>query len=166
MCAKKSDLHTISIKVANQPGVLVRCAQVFARRGFNIDALVVSPSVNPKYSRMTITAQGDPKTLEQIIKQTDKLIDVLHVSEHTGQDAIGREYALVKVKVTKSNRGVIVKLIRGRAHIMDESDGAMIIGQFGTTAELDDLESKLKKYGIVEMVRSGKLVMAKGKEPT
>jgi len=166
MCAQKSDLHTISIKVANKPGVLVRCAQVFAKRGFNIDALVVSPSVNPKYSRMTITAQGDANTLEQIIKQTDKLIDVLHVGEHIGQDAIGREYALVKVKVTKTNRGKIVKLIRGRAHIMDESDGAMIIGQAGATAELDDLESKLKKYGVVEIVRSGRLVMAKGQEPT
>ena len=65
---KQKDIHTVSMLVANKPGVLVRCAQVFARRGFNIDALVVSASVNPKFSRMTITASGDPGTLEQIVK--------------------------------------------------------------------------------------------------
>ena len=74
----KNNIHTISLFVANKPGVLIRCAQVFARRGFNIDSLVVSPAVNPKFSRMTITAQGDPDTLEQIIKQSAKLIDVVH----------------------------------------------------------------------------------------
>lgn len=153
--------------VTNKPGVLVRCAQVFARRGFNIDSLVVSPAVNPKYSRMTITLQGDPATLEQIIKQTDKLVDVLHCSEHTGEDAVAREYALLKVKCpTKARSSVIKKLIKYRAHVVDESDGALLIGQSGTTKELDILEEQLKKYGIVEMVRSGKLVMAKGQEPT
>ena len=64
---KRPDIHTVSILVANKPGVLVRCAQVFARRGYNIDALVVSASVNPKFSRMTITAKGDLQTLDQII---------------------------------------------------------------------------------------------------
>ena len=95
---KRKDIHTVSMLVANKPGVLVRCAQVFARRGFNIDALVVSASVNPKFSRMTITAQGDPGTLDQIIKQTSKLIDVIHCGEHTRTDSIDREYALIKVK--------------------------------------------------------------------
>ena len=164
---KPSNIHTISVFVANKPGVLVRCAQVFARRGYNIDALVVSPSVDPRYSRMTITAQGDPATLDQIIKQTAKLIDVLHVSEHTGQDSIDREYALVKVKCPSAKtRAAIAKVTKSKAHILDASERALIIGQAGTSEQLDLLEERLKKFGIVEIVRSGKLVMAKGQEPT
>lgn len=163
---KKSGAHTISMLVANKPGVLVRCAQVFARRGFNIDALVVSPAVDPKFSRMTITASGDPDTLEQIIKQSAKLIDVVHADEHTQMDAISREFALLKVKTTAQSRAKIINLVKGRAHIVDEHEGALILGQTGTTDQLDDLEKELKKFGIIEMVRSGKLVMAIGKEQT
>lgn len=164
---KRKDIHTVSMLVANKPGVLVRCAQVFARRGFNIDALVVSPSVNPKFSRMTITASGDPGTLDQIVKQTAKLIDVIHCGEHTRKDSIDREYALIKVKSgSPKQKAAIRKLLKARAHILDESNGALVIGQTGTTEELDALEGSLKKFGIIEMVRSGKLVMAKGKEPT
>ena len=165
--AKNSNIHTISIFVANKPGVLVRCAQVFARRGYNIDSLVVSPGVDPKYSRMTITLSGDPKMLEQIIKQTNKLVDVLHCSEHTRKDAIAREYAMIKVKATSRNIPHIKSTLKNRAHILDQSDGAVIIGQTGTTNDLDILEDELKKkFDVVEMVRSGKLVMAKGKEAT
>ena len=164
---KKPDIHTISVLVANKPGVLVRCAQVFARRGFNIDSLVVSPSVNPKYSRMTITAQGDPGTLEQIIKQSNKLVDVIHCGEHTGEDSLTREVALVKMKATPVNKKFVQRLVRKyHAHIVNDSDGAIIVEQSGTTVELDELETILKKNGIIEMVRSGKLVMALGKEPT
>ncbi len=162
-----NNIHTISILVANKPGVLVRCAQVFARRGYNIDALVVSPSVNPKFSRMTITAIGDPGTLEQIIKQTAKLIDVIHVGEHTGEDSIDRELALIKVKYTSPTKAALTQLIKKHhAHLLDESEGNLIIEQAGTTKELDEFETLLKKYGLIEMVRSGKLVMAKGKEST
>ena len=163
---KKNNVHTVSLLVANKPGVLVRCAQVFARRGFNIDSLVVSASVNPKFSRMTITASGDPGTLEQIIKQTDKLIDVIHCGEHTGKDSIDREYALLKIKCPSPEREALISTIKGRAHLIDESEGVVIIGQTGTTDQLNDLEEKLKKFGVVEMVRSGKLVMVRGKEAT
>src|SRR3990167_7843113 len=91
------DLHTISVFVANKPGVLVRTALVFARRGFNIESLVVSPSLDGHYSRMTITANGDPETLDQIIKQVGKLIDVLNVTDHTDQNIIEKEMALIKI---------------------------------------------------------------------
>ena len=162
----KKGIHTISFLVANKPGVLVRVALVFARRGYNIDSLVVSPSVNPKYSRMTITASGDPQTLEQIIKQSAKLVDVIHVSEHTGIDSITREFALFKVKCPASKKAAIKKAIKTKAHIVDDHEGALIIGKTGTTEELDCFEMDIKKFGIIEMVRSGKLVMAIGKEPT
>ena len=163
---KNPNIHTVSMLVANKPGVLVRCAQVFARRGFNIDALVVSASVNPKYSRMTITATGDPQTLEQIIKQTAKLIDVIHVGEHTGIDSVDREFALFKVKCPPAQKTALKKIIKNQAHVNDETQGTLIIGKSGTTDELDSFENDLKKFGIIEMVRSGKLVMAVGKEPT
>src|SRR6184192_4097750 len=82
-------LHTISILVRNKPGVLVRVALVFARRGYNIDSLVVSPDMTDGgFSRITITCSGDPETLEQIIRQTTKLIDVVHAIDHTGQATI------------------------------------------------------------------------------
>ena len=163
----KHNIHTISLLVANKPGVLIRCAQVFAKRGFNIDALVVSPSVNPKYSRMTITAQGDRATLDQIIKQTSKLIDVIHAEEHRERNTITKEYALLKVKTTSATKVTIKKIARKfSAKIVDENHKLMIIEQVGTTNRLDEFEEKMKKYGIAEMVRSGKLVIAKGKETT
>jgi acetolactate synthase-1/3 small subunit len=165
--AKKKDTHTISMLVANKPGVLMRVAMVFARRGYNIDALVVSPSVNPLYSRMTITAKGDPNTLDQIIKQAAKLIDLIHAEEHSEVDAIHRELALLKIKATSANKTALAKLSKKfRTHIVSENDEAIIIEQTGTTEELDEFELLLKKCGITEMVRSGKLVMAKGKETT
>lgn len=164
---KKKDIHTISMLVANKPGVLVRVALVFARRGYNIDALAVSPAFNPRYSRMTITAQGDPATLDQIIKQASKLVDMIHCEEHSDKDAIHRELALIKLKSTPSNKAIILKLAKKfHAHVVDESKETVIIQQNGTTEELDEFESLLKKYGVLEMVRSGKLVMAKGKEAT
>jgi len=164
---KRKDIHTISMLVANKPGVLVRIAHVFARRGYNIDSLVVSPSFNPLFSRMTITATGDPEILDQIIKQVNKLIDVIHAFEHTGQDTIHTELALFKVKTTATNRPIILKLLkRYRAHILDESGNILIIEQTGLTRQIDELESHLKRYGIIEIVRTGKVVMAKGAEET
>lgn len=164
---KKRNLHTISIFVANKPGVLVRVALVFARRGYNIDALSVSPAFDPRYSRMTITAQGDPAILDQIIKQATKLIDVIHAEEHSGKDAVHRELALLKIRVTPANETIIIKLAKKfNTHIVNKGSKAILIEQTGTTEELDEFEASVKKYGIIEMVRSGKLVMAKGLEVT
>ena len=95
---KPNDTHTLSILVANKPGVLVRVALTFARRGYNIDSLVVSATHNPKFSRMTVTAKGDHTILEQIIKQLNKLIDIIHASEHDMGTSVDRELSLLKVK--------------------------------------------------------------------
>ena len=163
----KKNTHIISLLVANKPGVLVRIALVFARRGYNIDSLVVSPSFNPRFSRMTLTAQGDPRELEQIIKAANKLVDVIHAMEHTGIDAVHSELALVKVKYTAATKVVIQKLIKKfKARILDDFENLLIIEQAGETSRLDEFEIALKKYGLVEMVRTGKLVMAKGHEET
>ncbi|MBF0386457.1 MAG: acetolactate synthase small subunit [Candidatus Omnitrophica bacterium] len=164
---KPNDTHTLSILVANKPGVLVRVALVFARRGYNIDSLVVSPVHNPKFSRMTITAKGDPTILEQIIKQVNKLIDVIHASEHDTSNAVDRELSLLKVKATPAGRAIVIKHAREKhAQVMDETDGLMILAHTGSTEELDALEALMTKYGLVEVVRTGKLLMIKGKETT
>ncbi|MBP9854666.1 MAG: acetolactate synthase small subunit [Candidatus Omnitrophica bacterium] len=164
---KKNNIHTISLLVSNKPGVLIRCAQVFARRGFNIDSLVVSTTINPKYSRMTITAQGDPETLDQIIKQSAKLIDVLHAGEHDEASTVTREYALIKIKSTPNTLPAIKKLAaKYKAKIVDQTSKLLIIEQAGPTSILNEFEEHMKKFTIVEMVRSGKLVMAKGQEAT
>lgn len=164
---KKKKVHTISMLVANKPGVLSRIALVFARRGFNIDALVVSPSFDPRYSRMTITAQGDLFTLDQIIKQTSKLVDVINSEEHTDKDAIHKELALFKLRSTPANKSLVQSYKKKfNVSIVNENSQTIIIEQIGTTDQLDELESHLKKLGIFEMVRSGKLVMAIGKGQT
>ncbi len=163
----RKNIHTISMLVANKPGVLVRIALVFARRGYNIDALVVSPAFNPRFSRMTITAQGDPEILEQIIKQVNKLVDVIHANEHTGEDAVHAEMALVKVKYSSTTKPILSKLVkRFSARILDDSQHTLIIEQTGTTAHLEEFETLLEKHSVIEMVRTGKMVMAKGHEAT
>ena len=163
----ENNIHTISLMVANKPGVLVRIALVFARRGFNIDSLVVSPSVNPKYSRMTITAKGDLATLDQIIKNCNKLVDVLHAEEHDASCAIDRELALIKIKDTPAARSNLIKLSKKyHAKIVDSNDKTLIIAQTGTTDELNAFEEALKKFGISEMVRTGKVLMAQGRKQT
>src|SRR3989338_5080449 len=100
MTTQPKDTHIMSMLVANKPGVLVRVALVFARRAFNIDSLVVSASVNPKFSRMTITSKGDLTTLDQIIKNLNKLVDVIHANEHDPAHSLDRELALIKIKAT------------------------------------------------------------------
>ncbi len=164
---KPKDIHTISFLVANKPGVLVRVALVFARRGYNIDSLVVSPSNDPQFSRMTIAAQGDPGTLDQIIKQALKLIDVIHASEHKHEDSIEKELALIKIRCKPAQKASLTKLLnRFHVHIIETTDTTVIIEQTGTTDELDELEDILKKFGIIEMVRTGKILIARGKEST
>ena len=164
---KTTDIHTLSILVANKPGVLVRVALVFARRGYNIDSLVVSPVHNPKFSRMTITAKGNPAILDQIIKQVNKLIDVIHASEHDTSNAVDMELSLLKVKVTPAHKTIVLKHVKeNHAKVMDETDGLMILAHTGSTDELNALEGLMTKYGLIEVVRTGKLLMIKGKEET
>ncbi len=164
---KKRNVHTISLLVANKPGVLMRIAMVFARRGFNIDSLVVSPSVNPRFSRMTIVASGDVNILDQIIKQTRKLVDVIHITEHTPKDALAQELALFKIKFQSYKKGSLQSLLKQFAgKILDISEETIILELAGTSDELDEFEEKLKKFDIIEMIRSGKLLMGLGRETT
>jgi acetolactate synthase-1/3 small subunit len=162
----KQPLHTISVLVANKPGVLVRIALVFARRGYNINSLVVSPTVNPRFSRMTLTAKGDLETLEQIIKNVNKLVDVIHCEEHPA-NTVEKELALLKTKSSPAVKTFVANNSRKfHVRIDDTSDGCYIIEQTGTTAELDEFEVLIKKFGILEMIRTGKILLTRGKEST
>jgi len=164
---KTNDTHIISILVANKPGVLVRVALTFARRAYNIDSLVVSATHNPKFSRMTVTAKGDPAILEQMIKQLNKLIDVIHASEHDTATSVDRELSLLKVKAAGAAKAIVTRHLKAHhAKLIDETSGCLIIAHMGTTDELNAFEAAVSKYGLVDMVRSGKLLMTKGKETT
>ena len=129
--------------------------------------MLIFPTVNPHFSRMTITAQGDPATLEQILKQSGKLVDVIHASEHRLEESLEKELALFKVYCKTATKKKIAQLARRfHAHEVDLTDSYLIIEQTGSTKEVDELEALLKKIGIVEMVRTGKVILAKGKEQT
>jgi acetolactate synthase I/III small subunit len=157
-------VHTISILVRNKPGVLVRVALVFARRGYNIESLVVSADVtNGEFSRMTITCSGDPETLEQIIKQVTKLIDVVHAFDHTGQAVYETEIALVKLACGVDQRTEILQIAEQySAKVVDYGSESLMLRVYGVSDKLDAFLSLLRPYGIVELVRSGKILMTRG----
>jgi acetolactate synthase-1/3 small subunit len=157
-------LHTISILVRNKPGVLVRVALVFARRGYNIESLVVSADVTDgEFSRMTITCSGDPDTLDQIIKQVTKLIDVVHAIDHTGQFVYETEVALVKIQCKLAERTEILQIAElYSAKVVDYGVDSLIVRIVGAAEKIDVFLSLLRNYQIVELVRSGKILMTRG----
>ena len=160
-------IHTISLFVNNAPGVLVRVALVFSRRGFNIESLVVSPGAEGRFSRMTVTCSGEPEALEQIIKQLAKLVDVVHAIDHTGNLAYETEIALIKIEAPLSERTEILQVAEHfKSRVVDYGTESMILQAYGSSEKLDALISLLRPYSISELVRSGKLLMARGKSTT
>ena len=162
--AGSQPLHTLSVLVRNQPGVLVRVSLVFARRGYNIESLVVSPDVTDGgFSRITITCSGDPDTLEQIIRQTTKLIDVVHAIDHTGQATIETEIALLKIRCPLDRRTEIIQIAEQfNAKVLDYGPESVIVRTYGASDKLDAFTALMKQFEIVELVRSGKILMARG----
>ncbi len=156
--------HSLSMYVNNKPGVLMRICQVFARRAYNIDSLVVAQGRDPRFSRLTLGISGDPAGLEQIILQCNKLIDVIHCYEHTPSDAVVRELALLKVKVDNVEKRTevlqIVEHFGGKT--VDLTEKSMIIRIEGASDKLDAAVRLLTNYEIIETVRTGKVVMARG----
>jgi acetolactate synthase-1/3 small subunit len=159
--------HTISLLVNNRPGVLIRIALVFSRRGFNLESVVVSPSHHPERSRMTLVASGDPATLDQIIKQLNKLVDVIHARDHTGDIIVERELALLKVQCSGAERTEILQIAdHFRCDSVDLTETTMTFQVTGSSDKLDAVHRAFDKFGIVESIRSGKLVMVRGAEAT
>ncbi|MCS6770523.1 MAG: acetolactate synthase small subunit [Kiritimatiellae bacterium] len=161
--AQSTGLHTISVYVANKPGVLARIAQVFARRGYNIESLVVSPAMDGNFSRMTIGLSGSPEGMEQIIKQTSKLIDVLRCTDHTDDNAVVKELALVKVRVGAEQRAEVLQIGEHfGCKTVDLTETSLILQCTGNSEKIDALIGMLGKFRIIELVRTGKVLMARG----
>lgn len=165
--AARGASHTLSILVNNAPGVLMRICQVFSRRGFNIDSLVVSEGRNANFSRMTIGLSGDPKGLDQIIMQVNKLIDVIHCAEHDATDAVVKELVLVKFLANDDQRTQALQIIEHfDGKTVDLTPTSMIALITGNSSEIDAAVTMLSKFQIIETVRTGKVVMATGEQPT
>jgi acetolactate synthase I/III small subunit len=156
-------LHTFSIVTKDLPGVLVRIALVFARRGYNIESLAVSPGARSGFSRMTITIRGSTQNVEQIHKQLSKLIDVVYVTDHTDHAPVEAEIALVKVRGAREVRAEFLRIAENfETQVVNEDDDTVVLRVIGTSNELDQCISALRPYGIEELTRSGKIVMDPG----
>ncbi len=159
--------NTLSILVNNSPGVLMRICQVFSRRAYNIDSLVVSEGRTGAFSRMTIDISGNPQGLEQIIKQVNKLIDVIHCFEHTAENSVVREMLLVKIIADKNERSAALQVIEHFAgKTVDMSPNSMIAMFTGTTSKIDAVVLMLGQFEVIETIRTGKVVVARGSQAT
>ena len=157
------DIHTISLFVADEPGVLVRVAMVFSRRGYNIESLVVSPAARSGFSRMTITCSGDTSILEQMIKQLAKLVDVVRAVDHTHDNAYETEIALIKLECDSEERSEILQIAEHfKAKVVDYGLESVVLRVYGSSEKLDALLSLLNEFKVAELVRSGKILMARG----
>lgn len=156
-------MHTIAAIVENKPGVLVRIAVLFSRRGFNIDSLTVGATDNPDYSRMTITVDGEEVVLEQVTKQLNKLINVVRVSELLPSESVERELAIIKVAAKKEDRNEIMQIVAiFRAKIIDVSPRSIIVEVTGNGDKVEAMVRLLRQFGIREMARTGKVSMTRG----
>ena len=157
--------HTISILVENHAGVLSRISGLFSRRGFNIDSLAVGETDDPRISRVTIVANGDEHTVEQLEKQLNKLIDTLKVKALAPEELLSRELQLIKIDATPQQRSEILTIceIMG-AKIADLSATTMTLEISDTVPHLERFQELIKPYGIKEIVRTGVIAIQKGAE--
>lgn len=159
--------HTLSVYVTNKPGVLARISQTFARRGYNIESLVVSPGRDEQFSRMTIGVSGDPDMLEQIIKQLMKLIDVVHCIDHTFDNSVVQELGLIKMLCSPQERSEVLQIAEHfGCKTADLTKNSLILTITGSSQKIDALMEMLSVFEVIEMVRTGKVVMARGGSTT
>jgi acetolactate synthase I/III small subunit len=159
--------HVLSVLVENKPGVLTRISGLFARRGFNIDTLAVGPTEDESVSRMTIVLDGAAHPIDQVTKQLHKLINVIKIRDLEPKDTIAREMALFKVSADGSSRGEIMQLAEiFRARIIDVSGRTVTTEVTGTADKIEAFEQMVRPFGLVEMVRTGEIAIARGKSQT
>jgi acetolactate synthase I/III small subunit len=155
--------HTLSVLVENKPGVLTRIAGMFARRGYNIHSLAVGPTEDERVSRLTLVVGTEAVQLEQIIKQLNKLVNVLKIVELDEEAAIEREMQLVKVNADPAIRSQIIEIAEVfRAKIVDVDHDSITIEVAGNPGKLEAIVELLQPYGIRELVRSGTIALARG----
>jgi len=155
--------HTLVALVEDKPGVLNRVASLFRRRAFNIQSLAVGHSEQPGLSRMTVVVSGDSAMVEQVRKQLDKLINVIRVSDITGEAIVARELALIKVKATASTRSEIIQLVDiFRANIIDVASDSLTVEVTGDEDKVESLMELLRGFGIKEVTRTGRIALTRG----
>ncbi|AKJ64409.1 acetolactate synthase small subunit [Kiritimatiella glycovorans] len=165
--ANSREIHALSVYVANKPGVLARVAQVFSRRGFNIESLVVSPAMDGTFSRMTIGVSGESEVLDQLIRKVSKLVDVLHCTDHTYDDTVTKEMALIKLAVGSEDRAEALQISEHfGCKTVDLTENSMILMATGDPEKLDALVGMLSKFRMIELVNTGAVIMSRGEGET
>ncbi len=158
-----TDYSTIVAHVEDRPGVLARVASLFRRRGFNIESLTVGKADEPGLSRMTIVVEGGAGTVAQVERQLFKLIDVVSVVDISDQPVIDREMSLIKVSCRPAQLVEVGELVKAfRADIVDVGPQSVIVQVLGDGRKVEALEAMLRPYGILEMVRTGRVAMVRG----
>lgn len=156
--------HTLSVLVENKPRVLARVAELFARRGFNIDSLAVGTTDRLDISRMTIVVDVAEHSLEQVRKQLHKLINVIEIVDLDPETSVARELVLAKVKVDKDTRSEVIEIVDiFRGNIVDVSPESIIVEVTGSSQKLQAFEDLVRPYGIKELVRTGKVALPRGR---
>ena len=155
--------HIISVMVENKSGVLAKVAGLFSRRGFNIDSLAVGPTDNRSISRITIVVNAENHSIEQITKQLYKLINVIKIQELDPSNIVERELVLIKVTADSKTRPEILEIVSiFRVNIVDVGKKSLIIEITGSSRKVKALEDLLKPFGILELVRTGKIACMRG----
>jgi acetolactate synthase-1/3 small subunit len=156
----KPQLHTLSVVVENRSGVLTRIAGLFARRGFNIHSLAVAPTDDARFSRISMAVDVASAPLEQMVKQLDKLINVLEISELGPATSIARELLIVTVAAAPEVRGQVIELVQVfEGKILNVGHDSLMASLDGAPDKLDDFEKLLRPYGIVAIQRTGRIAL-------
>ncbi|MCA1904636.1 MAG: acetolactate synthase small subunit [Cyanobacteria bacterium M5B4] len=154
--------HTISVVVEDEAGVLMRIANLFARRGFNIESLAVGSAEQNGCSRITMVVPGDDHVIEQIIKQLNKLVNVITVRDLTNIPCVERELMLIKINASPSNRSEALEIAQiFRSRVVDIADDALILEVVGDPGKLVAIVQMLQKFGIREIARTGKISLVR-----
>ena len=154
---------TLAVLVVNKPGVLARISGLLSRRVFNIESITAGYTEQPDVTRITLDVNGDTQILDQVMKQLSKLIDVIKIVEIKSEVSVDRELALIKVRAESSRRSEIVNLVSVfRANIIDVSRETMIIEILGDERKISAFCEVLQEFGVVEIVRTGKVVLSRG----
>lgn len=154
--------HTLSVLVQDESGVLSRISGLFARRGFNIESLAVGPAETQGVSRITMTVNGDNRTIEQLTKQLYKLVNILKVQDITNIPCVERELVLMKIQAFQENRAYILDIANiFRAKVVDVSNEYLILEVTGDPGKMVAIEQLMKQYGIIEIARTGKISLVR-----
>ena len=162
----KNRYHTLVVTVENKFGVLARVAGLFARRGFNIESLAVAPTDDEDLSRITVVVDVESAPLEQVVKQLDKLVNVVEIRELHPDHSVERELVIATVAAEPDRRDELVEhLDRAGGKVLSVGTDAMMLSLVGPPARIDDFENLLRGYGIIEFQRTGRVALASLDEP-